>query len=210
MADKRVFLVMLLAFAAWAVLSAMGGDGAAAQPSVLASPTRVKDVSTLRGPSVGGALPPLNGATAWLNSPPLSPSDLRGKVVLVEFWTYTCINWRRQFPYVRAWATKYREHGLVVIGVHPPEFTFEKDLDHVVQAAQDIGVAYPVAVDSQHKVWNAFGNAYWPALYLVDAKGRVRHHHFGEGDYEESERLIQQLLTEGGAVGVPSDLVGET
>ena len=150
---------------------------------------------------IEGELPSLDGAGVWLNSPPLTAAGLRGKVVLVDFWTYSCINWLRTLPHVRAWAEKYKDQGLVVIGVHSPEFAFEKNLDNVRRAAKDMGVDYPVAVDSEHAVWRAFGNQYWPAIYLVDAQGRIRHHHFGEGGYERSERVIQQLLAEAGARG---------
>jgi thiol-disulfide isomerase/thioredoxin len=141
-----------------------------------------------------GELASLETATAWLNSEPLTATGLRGKVVLVSFWTYTCINWLRSQPYLRAWAEKYRGRGLVVIGVHSPEFGVEKDVGNVRRAAQALRVEYPIAVDSNHAIWNAFENQYWPALYFVDAKGSVRRHHFGEGDYEGSERFIQQLL----------------
>jgi len=116
---------------------------------------------------------------------PLPPSDLRGKVVLIDFWTYTCINWRRTLPYVRAWAEKYQRHGLVVIGVHSPEFQFEKQLDNVRWAVTDMQIHYPVAVDSDHVIWRAFQNQYWPALYFIDSRGRLRHHQFGEGSYEQ-------------------------
>ena len=126
--------------------------------------------------AVEGNMPSLDEATAWINSQPLRAADLRGKVVLVEFWTYTCINWRRQFPYVRAWADKYRDKGLVVIGVHSPEFVFEKEVDNVRRLTKEIGVPFPVAVDSDHAIWRAFHNEYWPALYFVDAQGRIRHH----------------------------------
>ena len=146
-----------------------------------------------------GAMPPLDGATTWLNSAPLTTTQLRGKVVLVDFWTYSCINWMRSEPYVRSWAEKYKAQGLVVIGVHSPEFTFETNLDNVRRAVHDMNVDYPVAVDNAHAVWRAFGNQYWPALYLVDARGRIRYHQFGEGDYDRSERMIQQLLSEAGA-----------
>jgi thiol-disulfide isomerase/thioredoxin len=156
---------------------------------------------------VEGSLPSLDGATAWLNSPPLTATGLRGQVVLIDFWTYTCINWLRTLPYVRAWAERYREQGLAVIGVHTPEFAFEKNLDNVRQAAQDMDVSYPVAVDSDYAIWRAFANRYWPALYFVDARGRIRHHQFGEGDYEPSELIIQQLLGEAGADDVDHDLV---
>jgi thiol-disulfide isomerase/thioredoxin len=148
--------------------------------------------------SLEGELPSLDQATAWLNSQPLSATDLRGKVVLVQFWTYTCINWRRTLPYVRTWAKKYKDQGLVVIGVHTPEFSFEKDIDNVRRAANDQGVDYPIAIDSKYAIWRGFDNHYWPALYFVDAQGRIRRHHFGEGDYDRSEMTIQQLLTEAG------------
>jgi|RhiMethySRZTD1v2_1073278.scaffolds.fasta_scaffold50506_2 thiol-disulfide isomerase/thioredoxin len=149
----------------------------------------------------------LERATEWLNSPPLTPSALRGKVVLVDFWTYTCINWLRTLPYVRAWADKYREQGLVVIGVHSPEFSFEKNVNNVRWAVKEMRVDYPVAVDSDHVIWRAFRNQYWPALYFIDAQGRARHHYFGEGAYEQSEMIIQRLLVEAGAVGMGDDLV---
>jgi thiol-disulfide isomerase/thioredoxin len=155
-------------------------------------------------------MPPLDGATAWINSQPLTTADLRGKVVLIEFWTYTCINWRRQLPYVRAWADKYRDKGLVVVGVHSPEFEFEKNLDNVRQATKEIRVQYPVAIDSDYSVWRAFNNEYWPALYFVDKQGRIRHHQFGEGDYEQSEKVIKQLLAEAGASGIGGGLVSVT
>jgi thiol-disulfide isomerase/thioredoxin len=145
-----------------------------------------------------GRFPSLARATAWLNSEPLRSEDLRGKVVLVDFWTYTCINWRRTVPYLRAWAQKYKDQGLVVIGVHTPEFGFEKELGNVRRHAQEQNIDYPIAVDSGYGIWQAFGNQYWPALYFIDAQGRVRHHVFGEGEYEQSERIIQQLLAEAG------------
>jgi thiol-disulfide isomerase/thioredoxin len=156
---------------------------------------------------VEGNLPSLGGATLWLNSEPLTAAGLRGKVVLVEFWTYTCINWLRQLPYVRAWAEKYKDAGLVVIGVHTPEFAFEKDLDNVRRASMDMRVTYPVAVDSDGVIWRAFRNEYWPALYFIDARGRIRHRQFGEGEYERSETIIQQLLAEAGKAGVSRELV---
>ena len=139
-------------------------------------------------------MPALGGATGWLNSEPLSPAELRGHVVLVNFWTLTCINWLRQEPYVRAWSQAYRADGLVVIGVHTPEFSFEHELDLVRQATRARGIDYPVAVDNDYAIWSAFGNHYWPALYFVDSDGIVGDHHFGEGRYEQSERVIQQLL----------------
>jgi thiol-disulfide isomerase/thioredoxin len=143
---------------------------------------------------VEGHLPGFDGATGWLNSEPLSPDGLRGKVVLVDFWTYTCINWLRTLGYVRAWAEKYADRGLVVIGVHTPEFPFERDVDNVREAAREMRVEYPIALDSDYGVWRAFDNHYWPAVYIADAEGRVRHHHFGEGAYEECEWVIQGLL----------------
>jgi thiol-disulfide isomerase/thioredoxin len=157
--------------------------------------------------TVEGELPSLGGGIGWLNSPPLMASGLRGKVVLIGFWTYTCVNWRRTLPYVRAWADKYNDHGLVVIGAHTPEFSFEHNVDNVRWAVKDMRIDYPVAIDSDYAIWNAFNNEYWPALYFVDARGRIRHHQFGEGAYAESERVIQQLLTEAGAGGVANDLV---
>jgi len=156
---------------------------------------------------VEGEMPALSKATEWLNSPPLTTADLRGKVVLVDFWTYTCINWLRTLPHVRAWAEKYEDQGLVVIGVHSPEFEFEKNVDNVRRAVTDMRVAYPIAVDSDHALWRAFDNNYWPALYFVDAQGRIRHHQFGEGEYEAAEKVIQQLLAEAGRSGVSQGLV---
>ena len=156
---------------------------------------------------VEGKLPSFEGATGWLNSPPLTPTDLNAKIILVNFWTYTCINWLRTLPYVRAWAEKYSDHGLVVIGVHTPEFDVEHDLDNVRRAAKDLRVTYPVAIDSNYGIWNAYGNRYWPAFYFVDAQGQIRHHRFGEGEYEQSEMILQQLLAEGGSGGIDQDLV---
>jgi thiol-disulfide isomerase/thioredoxin len=152
-------------------------------------------------------MPSLAGATGWLNSPPLTTAGLRGNVVLVDFWTYTCINWLRALPYLRAWAGKYHDHGLVVIGVHSPEFDVEHDLDNLRRAVKDLAVDYPVAVDNDYLIWAAFDNHYWPALYLVDAEGQIRHHQFGEGQYEQSEMILQQLLTDAGADGIGQDLV---
>jgi thiol-disulfide isomerase/thioredoxin len=156
---------------------------------------------------VEGELASFDGATGWLNSPPLTPAALRGKVVLVDFWTYTCVNWLRQLPYLRAWAEKYSDHGLVVIGVHTPEFSFEHNLDNVRRAVQDMRIAYPVATDNNYAVWRAFDNYYWPALYFADAQGNIRHHHYGEGEYRQSEMVIQQLLAEAGFSGFDMDMV---
>jgi thiol-disulfide isomerase/thioredoxin len=155
---------------------------------------------------VEGRLPSLGNATEWLNSEPLTADGLRGKVVLIDFWTYTCINWRRTLPYVRAWAEKYKDHGLVVIGVHSPEFAFEKNVQNVRQAVKEMGIDYPIAIDSDHRIWRDFKNQYWPALYFVDAQGHIRHHQFGEGEYEQSERIIQQLLADAGISGIGHDL----
>jgi cytochrome c biogenesis protein CcdA/thiol-disulfide isomerase/thioredoxin len=152
-------------------------------------------------------MPPLSGAVTWLNSPPLNAAELRGKVVLVDFWTYSCINCLRTLPYLKAWDEKYRDQGLVIIGVHTPEFAFEKDSANVAQAVSELGVAYPVAMDSNYMIWNAFGNKYWPAHYLIDANGIMREHHFGEGGYSETEQMIQSLLKEAGHAMTSSQLV---
>jgi thiol-disulfide isomerase/thioredoxin len=144
-------------------------------------------------------MPSFDGATGWLGSPPLAPAELSGSVVLIQFWTFTCINWIRTLPYVRAWWERYREHGLVVIGVHTPEFEVEQDIDNVRRAADERRVRYPIALDNHYAIWQAFNNRYWPALYLADADGVIRHHHFGEGGYERSESILRQLLAETGA-----------
>jgi thiol-disulfide isomerase/thioredoxin len=156
-----------------------------------------------------GLIPSLSGAVAWINSPPLSTDQLRGKVVLIDFWTYSCINCLRTLPYIRAWDEKYREHGLVVIGVHSPEFAFEKELSNVRQAVHDLDITYPVAVDSNLAIWRAFNNEYWPAHYFIDGEGRIRYHHFGEGEYDKSEQVIQTLLAEAGSqdASVPQGFV---
>jgi thiol-disulfide isomerase/thioredoxin len=154
-----------------------------------------------------GQMPAFDGATGWLNSEPLTPEGLRGRVVLVQFWTYTCINWLRTLPYVRAWADAYREQGLVVVGVHTPEFSFERDIANVRSAVESMRISYPVALDSRYAVWEAFANHYWPALYFVDATGGVRHHVFGEGDYDLSEQVIRQLLDDAGSSTVDQPLV---
>ncbi len=163
-------------------------------------------VPTSRLP-VEGELPSFAGATGWLNSAPLTPAGLRGKIVLVSFWTYTCINWLRQLPYLRAWAGRYADHGLVVIGVHTPEFTFEHNPDNVRRAVQDMEIGYPVATDNDYAVWLAFRNNYWPALYFADARGQIRHHHYGEGEYRQSEMIIQQLLDDAGFGGAGQEMV---
>jgi thiol-disulfide isomerase/thioredoxin len=155
---------------------------------------------------IEGHFPSLGGATEWLNSPPLDAEGLRGKVVVVDFCTYTCINWLRSLPYVRAWAQAYEDRGLVVIGVHTPEFSFEHDVENVRRALKEMEVTYPVVVDNDYAVWDAFANNYWPALYFIDAEGRIRHHRFGEGDYKGSEIIIQQLLRDAGAEDVSDEL----
>jgi thiol-disulfide isomerase/thioredoxin len=152
-------------------------------------------------------MPDLAGAVAWLNSPPLSSKALRGKVVLINFWTYSCINSLRELPYMKAWTAKYKDAGLVLIGVHAPEFGFEKDPANVKTAVSDLKVNYPIPIDSNHSIWSAFRNEYWPANYIIDASGRVRYHHFGEGEYEKSERMIQMLLKENGATGLDDTTV---
>jgi cytochrome c biogenesis protein CcdA/thiol-disulfide isomerase/thioredoxin len=152
-------------------------------------------------------LPSLDGAVQWLNSPPLTGEALKGKVVLIDFWTYSCINCLREIPYVRAWAEKYKSQGLVVIGVHAPEFAFERNIDNVKKAVADLRIGFPVAIDNDYAIWRAFNNQFWPAEYFVDAKGHIRHHQFGEGDYDQSERVIQQLLAEAGHASVPGGLV---
>jgi cytochrome c biogenesis protein CcdA/thiol-disulfide isomerase/thioredoxin len=194
-------------------------NGANAQPSdVLANgPAMMSGIpvmrmsATPRAPSeklpVEDIDPSFSGATQWLNSPPLTADGLKGKVVLVDFWTYSCINCLRAIPYVRAWAEKYKDQGLVVIGVHTPEFAFEQKVANVKQATTDLHISYPVAIDNQYSIWRAFENHYWPAHYFIDAQGRVRYHHFGEGDYDQSERVIQLLLEEAGKSGVSAGLV---
>lgn len=152
-------------------------------------------------------LPSLEGATEWINSPPLSGAALRGKVVLVDFWTYSCINWRRTLPYLRAWTAKYKDQGLVIVGVHTPEFGFEHIGENVRRATEVLALPYPVAVDSDYKIWRAFDNQYWPALYLADTKGHIRYQQFGEGGYEETERAIQRLLDEAGTASSPQQIV---
>ena len=155
------------------------------------------------GLPIEGDLPPLSGATSWLNSPPLSAEGLRGKVVLIDFWTYSCINCLRTLPYVKGWYDKYKDHGLVVIGVHAPEFAFEKDAGNVRNAVSDLKITYPVALDNNYAIWQGFNNQFWPAHYFIDSQGRIRGHHFGEGNYDESEATIRQLLTEAGYTDLP-------
>jgi cytochrome c biogenesis protein CcdA/thiol-disulfide isomerase/thioredoxin len=159
---------------------------------------------------IEGEIPSFAGATLWLNSPPLTPESLRGKVVMVDFWTYSCINCLRALPYVESWYEKYKDHGLVVIGVHAPEFAFEKDPNNVRRAVADLKITYPVALDNDYAIWQAFNNQYWPAHYFIDATGRIRAHHFGEGNYDESEQIIRTLLTEAGQSNLPPPGMGQT
>jgi thiol-disulfide isomerase/thioredoxin len=174
------------------------------RPSAPAPSTaRVANATAPGSLPIEGQLPALSGATGWLNSPPLTREGLRGKVVLIDFWTYSCINCLRSLPYVNGWYQKYEDHGLVVIGVHSPEFAFEKDVGNVQRAVHDLGVSYPVALDSNYEIWRAFDNQYWPAHYFIDAQGNIRGHHFGEGGYPESEQIIRQLLTEAGFKNLP-------
>jgi cytochrome c biogenesis protein CcdA/thiol-disulfide isomerase/thioredoxin len=172
--------------------------------------TIVRAADQVQALPVEGQLPSLSGAVQWLNSPPLTAEGLRGKVVVVDFWTYSCINCLRALPYVQAWAQKYRDQGLVVIGVHAPEFAFERNADNVKKAVHDLGIDYPVAIDNNYAIWRAFGNQYWPAHYFIDAQGRIRYHHFGEGEYAQSEQVIQQLLKEAGHSGVATATPGVT
>jgi thiol-disulfide isomerase/thioredoxin len=195
MKANQLMLALILASTIGAPTETLGDKGVVQQMT----PTAVQLPSE-------GKLDSLGSATQWLNSQPLTAAGLRGKVVLIDFWTYTCINWRRSLPYVRAWAEKYKDQGLVVIGVHSPEFGFERDVDNVRQAAKDMMVGYPIAIDSDHAIWNAFNNEYWPALYAIDTLGHIRYQKFGEGEYEQSEMVIQRLLADVGA-GVGDELV---
>jgi thiol-disulfide isomerase/thioredoxin len=211
---RRRFLTTSLITLAAAPLGMLACSDPRSSGTTASDPSTIKDNNAMQqihpvtiSLPVEGRLPSLGGATAWLNSQPLTPEGLRGKVVLVEFWTYTCINWLRTLPYVRAWSEKYQDQGLVVIGAHTPEFPFEKDLENVRRAVNDMRIGYPVAIDSDYAVWRAFENNYWPALYFADATGRIRHHRFGEDDYERSEMVIQQLLAEAGHVGFDRGIV---
>jgi thiol-disulfide isomerase/thioredoxin len=190
--DRRRFLTTAAATIAGLELTMLGAT---------------KSVLHAMGVTADRGLSALRSATTWLNSPPLSAEGLRGKVVLVDFWTYTCINWLRTLPYVRAWAEKYGDHGLVMIGAHTPEYGFEHDLDNVRRAVKAMRVDYPVAVDNDYAIWRGFDNEYWPALYLIDTKGVIRHQQFGEGEYKEAEVVIQKLLTKAGVGGIGHDMV---
>jgi cytochrome c biogenesis protein CcdA/thiol-disulfide isomerase/thioredoxin len=182
----------------------MSRTAMSAGPAMMARRAMAPAADTLK---VEGKLPPLDGAVEWLNSAPLTAQQLKGKVVLVDFWTYSCINCLRSLPYTKAWAEKYRDQGLVVIGVHAPEFAFERDIGNVRKATKDLGINFPVAVDNNYAIWRAFGNQYWPAHYFIDAKGQIRHHQFGEGEYARSEQVIQQLLEEAGRKDVTNTVV---
>jgi thiol-disulfide isomerase/thioredoxin len=181
--------------------------GAAATTIAAVSALRVFGSGKIDTRSDSGVLSSLGSANGWINSHPLTAADLAGKVVLINFWTYTCINWLRTFPYVHAWAEKYKNRGLVVIGVHTPEFSFEHIEGNILQSVKERNVDYPIAIDNDHAIWNAFRNEYWPALYLIDAKGRIRYHQFGEGQYDQSEKSIQRLLSEAGVAGITHELV---
>ncbi|SOC15968.1 cytochrome c biogenesis protein CcdA [Rhodobacter sp. JA431] len=190
---------------------AMTGPGMTGNPALMMAADPAMVGTGAAALPIEGQMPPLEGAVQWLNSEPLTAEDLRGKVVLIDFWTYSCINCLRAIPYVKAWAETYGPQGLVVIGVHAPEFAFEKDPRNVTRAANDLGITYPVALDNDYAIWRAFQNRFWPAHYFVDAEGRIRHHHFGEGGYEESEQVIQQLLAEAGLSKVappPTEVTG--
>lgn len=192
-------------FSAYAHVHASNAGVAQGSAATAANPATELTHSDL---PVEGILPPLSGATQWLNSAPLTPQSLRGKVVVLNVWTYSCINSLRALPYVNAWARKYKDDGLVVIGVHAPEFQFEHSGDNVKQALKDLGIAYPNALDNDYSIWRGLGNEYWPALYFVDADGRIRHHSFGEGDYAQSEQVIRQLLAQSGHPDVAKIPVG--
>jgi cytochrome c biogenesis protein CcdA/thiol-disulfide isomerase/thioredoxin len=190
------------------MMAQIPAEEGAANGSMMAAGGAMKMAAKTSGTlPVEGQLPLLDGAVQWLNSAPLDAQALKGKVVLVDFWTYSCINCLRTLPYIKAWAEKYRDQGLVVIGVHAPEFAFERDEGNVTKAMKELGINYPVAIDNDYKIWRAFNNEYWPAHYFADAQGRIRYHHFGEGDYAESERVIQQLLREAGAKTVADGLI---
>ena len=205
---NKLLIAAVLAIAIAAPIAALVGDVNMAQPTTPAS-ERTAFFHGLGGGPIANqsGLASLERADAWLNSPPLTASVLRGKVVLVHFWTYTCINWLRTQSYLRAWADKYKDKGLVVIGVHTPEFRFEKNLDNVRREAKALRVEYPVVVDSEYAIWRAFNNNYWPAQYFIDAQGRLRHQSFGEGSYEQSEMVIQALLREAGVTNISREPV---
>src|SRR4051812_27787608 len=203
MSTNKLLVAAVLGAAIGAPTAAVVGDTKVAQ-NTTSTGVGVPFLHGFPSGQIGGQteLSSLERATEWLNAPPLTAPALRGKVVLIDFWTYTGINWLRTLPYVRAWAEKYKDQGLVVVGVHAPEFAFEKNINNVRWAVKEMQIDYAVAVDNEHAIWRAFRNNYWPALYFIDAQGRVRHHHFGEGSYEQSEKIIQELLAEAGAAGI--------
>jgi thiol-disulfide isomerase/thioredoxin len=205
MKTSKLLVATVLAIAIGGPIAGFFGGVSMSQPTAPVGLPFLHGFPTQTAPQ--SDLASLERADAWINSPPLTPAALRGKVVLVHFWTYTCINWLRTQSYLRAWAEKYKDKGLVVIGVHTPEFRFEKNIDNVRRQVKALRVDYPVAVDSGYAIWNAFNNNYWPAQYFIDAQGRVRHYHFGEGAYEQSEMVIQRLLMEAGAGGLGDELV---
>jgi cytochrome c biogenesis protein CcdA/thiol-disulfide isomerase/thioredoxin len=184
---------------------AMTGGGAMTASGAMTGSNAMTGGARPTGLPVEGQLPPFNGATAWLNSAPLTPDSLRGKVVLIDFWTYSCINCLRALPYINAWYDKYKDYGLVIVGVHSPEFAFEKNQGNVARAVDELGISYPVVLDNDYAIWKAFNNQYWPAHYFADATGSIRAHHFGEGSYEESEQIIRRLLTEAGVQNLPGE-----
>ncbi|HET9129979.1 MAG TPA: thioredoxin family protein, partial [Terriglobia bacterium] len=190
--------------AAAAGAAAGGAMTGGAMTGTMAGGAMMSNKAHAGGAPIEGDFPSLEGAVSWLNSAPLMPESLRGKVVLVDFWTYSCINCLRALPYITTWYAKYKDHGLVVLGIHSPEFAFEKNENNVKRAVRDLGIKYPVALDNNYAIWQAFNNQYWPAHYFIDAKGHIRGHHFGEGNYDESEELIRQLLSEAGAHDLPS------
>jgi thiol-disulfide isomerase/thioredoxin len=208
MTTSKLVLSAVIALAVGTPVAGFVGERKMPQPT---TPTalQIQFLHGLRTGQAGGRseLASLERANEWINSSPLTATGLRGKVVLVHFWTYTCINWLRTQAYLRAWAEKYKDKGLIVIGVHTPEFSFEKDIDNVRRQAKALRVDYPVAVDSEYVIWRAFNNNYWPAQYFIDAKGRIRHSHFGEGAYDQSEMAIQRLLSETGVDSSGDELV---
>jgi thiol-disulfide isomerase/thioredoxin len=206
MKTSKLLALAVLAIAIGAPVAAFVGDKTMPQTSAQVRVPFLHGFPDAPMPAQA-ELASLERATTWLNSPPLNAAALRGKVVLVDVWTYTCINWLRTLPYVRAWADKYKDHGLVVIGVHSPEFPFEHDIANVRRAATEMRVTYPIAIDNDFAIWNALKNQYWPALYLIDAQGRLRHHQFGEGSYEQSEMVIQELLAEAGRANISREPV---
>jgi thiol-disulfide isomerase/thioredoxin len=204
---NKLLVTAVVAIAIWAPIVGFGGEMKGQSMTSTAVGLPFLHAHLVGQVSNQTELASLQLAKEWLNSPPLTPLSLRGKVIVIDFWTYTCINWLRTLPYVRAWAEKYRDQGLLVIGVHAPEFSFEQKLNNVRWAVRDMRIGYPVAVDNDHVIWRAFNNQYWPALYFIDSHGLVRHHYFGEGSYEQSEMIIQELLREAGVGGVSREPV---